>query len=143
MSEPTINASTSLQILRQTYTEKVLKTVIPRNTDLRDAHFQKQDIFSFAPHAKAALAYDKLIREIFLPRSDVTESIDGGPGVIAGKFTVVEVAKNLVFSHTQSKRVTAEKTSWSYLHFSGGFWPVTPKHQRCGSSIYKMCSATS
>jgi chromosome partitioning protein len=33
MSEPTINASTSLQILRQTYTEKVLRTVIPRNTD--------------------------------------------------------------------------------------------------------------
>jgi chromosome partitioning protein len=29
MSEPTINASTSLQILRQTYTQKVLRTVIP------------------------------------------------------------------------------------------------------------------
>jgi hypothetical protein len=27
----------------------------------------RQDIFSFAPRAKAALAYDKLIREIFLP----------------------------------------------------------------------------
>src|ERR671916_1967209 len=66
MSEPTINSSASLQILRQTYTGQVLKTVIPRNTDLRDAHFQKQDIFSFAPRAKAALAYDKLIREIFL-----------------------------------------------------------------------------
>ena len=67
MSEPTINTSTSLQILRQTYTSKVLKTVIPRNTDLRDAHFNKTDIFSFAKHSKAALAYDKLIREIFLP----------------------------------------------------------------------------
>lgn len=67
MSEPTINTSASLQILRQTYTEKVLRTVIPRNTDLRDAHFQKQDIFSFNPRAKAALAYDKLIRELFLP----------------------------------------------------------------------------
>lgn len=66
MSEPTINTSASLQILRQTYTEKVLKTVIPRNTDLRDAHFQKQDIFSFNPRAKAALAYDKLIKELFL-----------------------------------------------------------------------------
>jgi chromosome partitioning protein len=54
MSEPTINTSASLQILRQTYTERVLKTVIPRNTDLRDAHFQKQDIFSFAPRCKAA-----------------------------------------------------------------------------------------
>jgi chromosome partitioning protein len=67
MSEPTLNSSASLQILRQTYTGKVLKTVIPRNTDLKDAHFQKQDIFSFNPRAKAALAYDKLIREIFLP----------------------------------------------------------------------------
>src|SRR5512135_3143170 len=67
MSEPTINASTSLQILRQTYTEKVLHTVIPRNTDLRDAHFNKTDIYSFNPRAKAALAYDKLIREVFLP----------------------------------------------------------------------------
>lgn len=67
MSEPTIATTASLQILRQTYTEKVLKTVIPRNTDLREAHFQKQDIFSFNPKAKAALAYDKLIREIFLP----------------------------------------------------------------------------
>jgi chromosome partitioning protein len=66
MSEPTINTSVSLQILRQTYTNQVLKTVIPRNTDLRDAHFQKQDIFAFNPRAKAALAYDKLIREVFL-----------------------------------------------------------------------------
>jgi chromosome partitioning protein len=67
MSEPTINASTSLQILRQTYTEKVLRTVIPRNTDIRDAHFNKTDIYSINPRAKAALAYEKLIREVFLP----------------------------------------------------------------------------
>lgn len=65
MSDPTINTSTSLQILRQTYTDKVLKTVIPRNTDLRDAHFSKKDIFSFNPNAKSALAYNKLIRELF------------------------------------------------------------------------------
>jgi cellulose biosynthesis protein BcsQ len=51
----------------------VLKTVIPRNTDLRDAHFQKQDIFSYSPRAKAALAYDKLIRELFLPSGDSQE----------------------------------------------------------------------
>jgi chromosome partitioning protein len=73
MSEPTINTSASLQILRQTYTEKVLKTVIPRNTDLRDAHFQKQDIFSFNPRAKSAQAYDKLIRELFLPETEGSE----------------------------------------------------------------------
>jgi chromosome partitioning protein len=71
MSEPTINTTASLQILRQTYTDKVLKTVIPRNTDLRDAHFQKQDIFSFNPRAKAALAYDKLIREVFLSEPEL------------------------------------------------------------------------
>src|SRR5512135_3005218 len=74
MSEPTINASTSLQILRQTYTQKVLRTVIPRNTDLRDAHFNKTDIYTFNPRAKAALAYDKLIREIFLPELVVAEA---------------------------------------------------------------------
>jgi chromosome partitioning protein len=67
MSEPTINTAISLQVLRQTYTSKVLNTVIPRNTDLRDAHFNKTDIFTFARHSKAAQAYDKLIREVFLP----------------------------------------------------------------------------
>lgn len=66
MSDPTINSLTSLQILRQTYTTDVLNTVIPRNTDLRDAHFNKQDIFSFNPNAKAAHAYQKLIKELFL-----------------------------------------------------------------------------
>jgi chromosome partitioning protein len=72
MSEPTINTSTSLQILRQTYTSKVFNTVIPRNTDLRDAHFNKMDIFTYAKLSKAALAYDKLIREVFLnePKKD-------------------------------------------------------------------------
>jgi chromosome partitioning protein len=66
MSDPTINSSASLQILRQTYTDDVIKTVIPRNTDLRDAHFNKQDIFSFNPKSKAAFAYQKLIKELFL-----------------------------------------------------------------------------
>jgi chromosome partitioning protein len=73
MSEPTLNTSASLQVLRQTYTEKVLKTVIPRNTDLRDAHFQKQDIFSFNARAKAALAYDKVIQELFFPSQETQE----------------------------------------------------------------------
>ena len=65
MSEPTINTATSLQILRQTYTDKVFKTVIPKNTDMRDAHFNRQDIFAFNPNAKVALAYNKLINELF------------------------------------------------------------------------------
>ncbi len=67
MSDPTLNTSTSLQLLRQTYTDQVIKTIIPRNTDIRDAHFNKQDIFSFNPNAKTAHAYEKLINEIFLP----------------------------------------------------------------------------
>ncbi len=65
MSDPTINSRTSLKILRQTYPDQVLKTVIPRNTDLRDAHFNKQDIFSFAPESKSAEAYARLIDEVF------------------------------------------------------------------------------
>jgi chromosome partitioning protein len=65
MSDPTVNSKTSLQILRQTYTSNVLQTVIPRNTEVRDAHMLKQDIFSYKPDAKAALAYTKLINELF------------------------------------------------------------------------------
>ena len=73
MSEPTINTQTSLQVLRQTYTTKVVNTIIPKNTDLRDANFNKMDIFSFNPHAKSALAYDKLIRELFFNEASQPE----------------------------------------------------------------------
>jgi chromosome partitioning protein len=66
MSEPTINTSTSLQILRQTYTSKVFNTIIPKNVDLKDALFNKMDIFTFNKHSKAAQAYDRLIQEVFL-----------------------------------------------------------------------------
>jgi chromosome partitioning protein len=65
MSDPTVNSKTSLQILRQTYTGSVFKTVVPRNTDLRDAHFEKKDIFSYNPNAASAQAYSKLIEEVF------------------------------------------------------------------------------
>jgi chromosome partitioning protein len=65
MSDATVNTRTSLQILRQTYTDQVLHSVVPRNTDLRDAHFNKQDIFAFNPNASAAHAYNKVIRELF------------------------------------------------------------------------------
>lgn len=65
-ADPTINSRTSLQILRQTYTDQVIKTVIPRNVALKDASFNKQDIFAFDPKAKGALAFHKLIRELFL-----------------------------------------------------------------------------
>lgn len=65
MSEPTNNSATSLKILRQTYTDDVLNTVIPKNVDLRDAHFQQTDIFAYNPNAKAAHAYGNLIQELF------------------------------------------------------------------------------
>lgn len=64
MSDPTINSRTSLKILRQTYTEKVFNTIIPRNTDLRDAHFNKQVIFRYNKEAKSSQAYKKLISEL-------------------------------------------------------------------------------
>lgn len=66
MSDPTTNSKTSLKILRQTYPEHVLQTIIPRNTDLRDAHFNKQDIYCFAPQSKAAEAYSRLLDELLL-----------------------------------------------------------------------------
>lgn len=65
MSDPTVNSKTSLKLLRQAYPDRVLTTVIPRNTDMRDAHFSKQDIFTFSPQSRAAEAYNRLIDELF------------------------------------------------------------------------------
>lgn len=65
MSDATLNSKTSLSVLRQTYPDLVLKTVIPRNTDIRDAHWNRQDIFKFNPKANSAIAYEKLIQELF------------------------------------------------------------------------------
>src|SRR5258706_4495908 len=67
MADSTINSQTSLRVLRQTYTDQVLKTIIPKNVDIKDAHYQKQDIFAFNPTANAAKAYNTLIEEVFLP----------------------------------------------------------------------------
>src|SRR5690606_17150255 len=39
MSDPTLNSKTTVDILRQTYPDLLLNTIIPRNTDVRDAHF--------------------------------------------------------------------------------------------------------
>jgi chromosome partitioning protein len=66
MSDPTVNSKTSLKLLRQTYPEHVLNTIIPRNVDVKDASFNKKDIFAYAPKCKAAEAYDRLIKEVFL-----------------------------------------------------------------------------
>src|SRR5437870_11500965 len=65
MADPTINSTISLKILRQTYTDSVLKTIIPRNTDIRDAHFNKKDVFTYAPESKSAQAYARLLVELF------------------------------------------------------------------------------
>ena len=65
MADPTNNSQSSLKILRQAYGDEVLRTVIPRNTDIRDAHMAKEDIFKFNPEAKAAHAYNNLINELF------------------------------------------------------------------------------
>ena len=65
MADPTINSTTSLKILRQTYTGSVLNTIIPRNTDIRDAHFNKKDVFTYAPASKSAQAYARLLVELF------------------------------------------------------------------------------
>jgi chromosome partitioning protein len=65
MSDSTKNSGVSLQVLRQTYTDQVFNTIIPRNTDLRDAHMNKKDIFSYAPTSNAGQAYARLIDELF------------------------------------------------------------------------------
>ena len=66
MSDPTINSKTSLKLLRQAYTDQVFRTIIPRNTDIRDAHFNKQDIFTYSPQSKSAQAYTRLLEELDL-----------------------------------------------------------------------------
>jgi chromosome partitioning protein len=65
MSDPTVNTMNSLTILRKMYAGQLLQTIIPRNTDLRDAHFSKLDIFRYNPAAKGALAYARLIEELY------------------------------------------------------------------------------
>ena len=65
MGDPTINSRTSIKLLRQTYPDHVLTTIIPRNTDLRDASMNKQDIFAYNPKSAAAEAYVRLVEELF------------------------------------------------------------------------------
>jgi chromosome partitioning protein len=67
MTDQTINTSTSLSLLKRMYPSILLPRSIPRNTDIRDAHYNHQDIFTFNSKAYAATAYDKLIHELFLP----------------------------------------------------------------------------
>lgn len=64
MSDPTLASRESLKILRQTYTDRVFKTVIPRNTDIRASQMNKTDVFSFNNQSRSAHAYKQLIDEL-------------------------------------------------------------------------------
>lgn len=66
MSDPTVNSKASISILRETYPQQLFTSIIPRNTDIRDAHFSKQDIFSFNPRSPSAEAYGRLLDELNL-----------------------------------------------------------------------------
>jgi chromosome partitioning protein len=65
MSDATIASKQSLQVLRQTYTDTVFRTIIPKNTAVKEAHFKKKDIFSYDASSAAANAYSKLVAEMF------------------------------------------------------------------------------
>src|SRR5512147_46711 len=65
LSDNTNATTASLQLLRQTYPKKVFRTIIPRNTDLKEAQLSKKDIFTFNSKANAAIAYRNLIKEVF------------------------------------------------------------------------------
>ncbi len=65
MSDPTTNTSNSLTMLRRMYGEQLLHTIIPRNTDIRDAHFKRQDIYTYNPQSKGAIAYARLVEELY------------------------------------------------------------------------------
>jgi chromosome partitioning protein len=64
-ADSTINSRKSLEILRKTYKEKIFDTIIPRAVALKTSSFKKKDIFSSDPKSKGALAYQRLIKEIF------------------------------------------------------------------------------
>lgn len=65
MADSTVNSRTSIKLLRQTYPSQVLETIVPRNVELKNASFNKADIFEHAPSSSAALAYQKVIEEVF------------------------------------------------------------------------------
>jgi chromosome partitioning protein len=66
MSDPTVNSKVSFTVLRQNYANTLLETVIPKNTDIRNAHFNRQDVFGYNPNSQSARAYIRLIEELNL-----------------------------------------------------------------------------
>jgi chromosome partitioning protein len=65
LSDNTNATTASSQLLRQTYPNKVFRTIIPRNTDIKEAQLSKKNIFTFNNKANAAIAYKNLIKELF------------------------------------------------------------------------------
>lgn len=65
-SDTTIATTESVTMLKQMYPELLLPTIIPRNTDVKNAHYRKEDIFTYNAKASAAIAYEKLVQEVFL-----------------------------------------------------------------------------
>jgi len=54
----------ALAAVRETFGERVFRTVIPKNVDLEYAHSSKQSIFSYAPRSAGAQAYHSLVDEL-------------------------------------------------------------------------------
>jgi chromosome partitioning protein len=65
-SDQTLATTESVNLLQQMYPDLLLPIIIPRNTDVKNAHYQKEDIFTYNAKASAALAYEKLVQEVFL-----------------------------------------------------------------------------
>ena len=66
MSDPTNNSQISHKTLKMAYGEHLLRTVIPKNTDIRDAHLNQKDIFAYSPSSRSAEEYNHLIDELRL-----------------------------------------------------------------------------
>ena len=65
-ADSTVNSRTSLKILRETFGDQVFSSIIPRNVALKNASFNKQDIYAFDPNCKGAKSYTRLIEEVFV-----------------------------------------------------------------------------
>lgn len=65
-SDQTIATTETVNMLKQMYSDLFLPIVIPRNTDIKNAHYRKEDIFTYNAKANAAIAYERLVEELFL-----------------------------------------------------------------------------
>lgn len=65
-SDQTLATTESVNLLQKIYPDLFLPIIIPRNTDVKNAHYRKEDIFTYNTKASAALAYEKLVQEVFL-----------------------------------------------------------------------------